>query len=217
MIVPLGAVTWARPAPHAAHALPAERVVAARVQQHQVEAAPRGAHLVEYELRIDQLVFHVARAGDVGLDGNEVVPSADLDRVARVIEQGRAVPRQPAAELADQRLELRPGHVDLWPATDEREAGLAEAPGDQPCIVARVGQRRYVPIGAVADDQGEPLLRPCRNHGRAHEAKHRGDEGHHAVAGVSHSRSPYRYASLLNNAAHSVAAGKAPLIPPCKT
>jgi hypothetical protein len=140
MIVPVGAVTWANPLAAPRKPLAPKGIVAARIQEHEVQTTPCRRHLVEHEVRIDKLVFDVTRAGDAGFDGNQVILPPDLHTVAGKIEKGDAVCREPTPELANQCLELRSGHVDLRPSTDDRKSGVLKCFCDESSIIARVGE-----------------------------------------------------------------------------
>jgi hypothetical protein len=95
-----------RQALRARAALAAERVVAAGVEDHDVDAAARRRHAAEHEAEVDAGDRNLVFAADLGVDRDQVVAVAQLQPVTGVVQRRDGVLAQAVAELA-QRVDER--------------------------------------------------------------------------------------------------------------
>ncbi len=138
-----------------------ERIVAAGIEHHDVQAVARIAHLLDHPVRADGLDFHVAFALYARRRRDQVVAAVELHAVAGVEEEADGI----GPRLLEARAEFLDGafHRDLVgvAARDDLESKTGQRLAHQPGIVRRVGQRSAL-IGAVADDQRDPGLARVR-------------------------------------------------------
>ena len=83
----------------------AERIVPARVQNHDIEPRSRPFHLAKYQIDIDHLEIDVSLARGIRRDRDQIIRSADLDAVACVVEQRDVRAHQLATEALDDAVE----------------------------------------------------------------------------------------------------------------
>ena len=117
---------------------------------------------MSFELGVDQFEIDIRRTGRVGANGHEIIGPFYLDAVAGVVEQPDRAARQFGAELADRALQAGAVEIGLRLAADQLKSDRLQRRRDQSRIVFRIGQPRQVLVGAVADDQCDPLCRPRR-------------------------------------------------------
>jgi predicted RNA-binding protein (virulence factor B family) len=111
-------------------------------------------HAAEQEAEVDAGDRDLVLAADLGVHRDQVVPVAQLQAVAGVVQDGDRVLVEAAAELA-QRVEQAAAIQVL--VQRHQEAGLAQGTGDQAGVVHRVVQRVGT-VGGIADHQGQPRL-----------------------------------------------------------
>ncbi len=127
-------------------------VVAASIQDHQVQPVARPAHPVQDPPRVDRLVTYVGLVADLRADGHQVVLAVDLHAVTGVVEQAhRASTAETAGEFSHRLFHLplafveQPGHGEAEPL---------EGGGHVTRVVHGVAQ--LAPgVRGVADDQGD--------------------------------------------------------------
>lgn len=78
-----------------------EGIVAAGVEQHQIDAGLRVFHVVEHRLQAEALLRDVLLAFDQRVDRRQVVLAADLQAVAGIEEQRDLVGADQVAEFAE--------------------------------------------------------------------------------------------------------------------
>ena len=131
-----------------------EWVIAAGVQNHDVEAIARVTHLLDHPVRADRFDLHVALPLDARGGRDQVVAAAELHPVARIIEK----PHGTRARLFQSRAEFlnRPLHGDLVgiAARNDVESQGRQCVADQFGVIGGVGQGA-AGIIAVADDEGD--------------------------------------------------------------
>src|SRR5208283_5691871 len=84
---PDGRVHGGEPARRSAQSAAAERVGAARVQDHHVEPAHRVVHLIQHHAGADQAEIEVLPLHRIGVHRYQPVGAVDLQAVAGVVEQ----------------------------------------------------------------------------------------------------------------------------------
>ena len=132
-----------------------ERVVAAGIEEHQLDLGVRHG-LVEREVDIDggaQLDVHFGF--EVGIDRQQVVGAIHGDAVAGIEEHRDIGAFGPLAEVEQLFGHLVAGKVGAF---DDVETDIAQNLGDRLGVDRRVRKRRYIPIGAVADHEGDTLV-----------------------------------------------------------
>jgi hypothetical protein len=122
MKVPVGASICARPVCRL-RKLRCERIVAAGVEDHDVERVLRRVHHRQHQVDVDRAELDLVFARDVGVHRDEVVAAPGLDAVSGVVEQAHTPFRDLVAEGADRAL-----HSCLRRVLhqDDFEAGAAE-------------------------------------------------------------------------------------------
>jgi len=99
--VPVGASIDARPPPTLAEAS-LERVVAAGIEDHQVDPALGHRHLVDHRVDVDPPSRRTVCSGrDLGVDRHQIIVPAHLQAVAGVVEQADRILAELVGELAD--------------------------------------------------------------------------------------------------------------------
>jgi hypothetical protein len=130
-----------------------ERIVAAGVEDQDVELRAAAAHLAQHQFRADHLEIEILPTGRVGIDRHQEIGAVHLQSVPGIIEQRDIRVRDGTAELGDRMVEADLVQVEQGIAADHGEPGRLQAAGHQPGVVARVGQPPDRGIGAVADHQ----------------------------------------------------------------
>ena len=131
-----------------------ERIVAARVEDHQVEPVAGRLHLVQHRIGVESIECDFVFALDLRIHRDQVVAPLDRHAVPGVIEQAETPFFQPVAEVAQRERHLLQRYILL---ADDGEAGLLQHLGHRARVVERVGQRRGL-VRAVADHQRQALL-----------------------------------------------------------
>ena len=126
-----------------------EGIVAAGVEDEEVEARLRAVHAVEDLADLDREERHVFLAAHGGVDRDEVVAILELHRVAGVEEERRVRAFERGAELADGIDHVLARGVL---AHDDLEAELLQRLGEVARVVHGVAQRRRRVV-VVADEQ----------------------------------------------------------------
>ena len=131
-----------------------EGVVAAGVQDDEVDPVLRRVHPGEHSAGIQGLGGHVLFGGDVRTHGDEEIHAPHLHAVTGVVEEAHASGREPLPEAPD-RLEH-----PLPPAVQHQihlKTQFLEGRRHGPGIVGRVLQRCIL-VGPVANDQRHPFF-----------------------------------------------------------
>jgi hypothetical protein len=158
-----------------------EWIIAAGVQNHDVEAIARIAHLFDDPIRAHCLDFHITLALDLRGRGNQIVLAVQLHTMARVVEKTHRRGTgflEARAEFLDRTLHR--GLVCVG-ARNDFESQLLERLADQARIVGGVGQRASG-VAAVADHQCDPGL------GRHGRRRPQADQSHKSETDAVHAR-----------------------------
>ena len=160
-----------------ANAVAAERVVAAGIEDDDVQLRPCPLHLLEHQLGVDHLEIEVLQARRVGVHRHQPVRPGHLHPVPGVVEQRHFRSGDRLAELLHRAVEPRLVEIGLRAAADQREAEFLQRTRDQAGVVARVHQGRDAAIAGIADHQRHPAslaaaLRRCAA-GTGDEHQHR--------------------------------------------
>ena len=140
----------------ALRAVRVDRIVAAGIEDDDVEIAAAGGHGINHRERRHRAALDVLQAAKLGADRQEVILAVDLRAVAGEIEQADAAPLlQLGAEGADGLHHLGLVGVGLL---DHLEACALKRRGHGVCVVDRVLERREGIVG-IADDQRGARLR----------------------------------------------------------
>ncbi len=129
-------------------------IVAAGIEDHDIEAVAGVVHLRQHHADVNGFIFDLFFVFDLSPDGDEVVPSIDLHPVAGVVEEADAALEEPLAKGLDVLFHLFLAEVHLFDHV-EPQASKERAHGQR--IVWRIAQGDGF-VGAVADHQGDPLL-----------------------------------------------------------
>lgn len=103
-----------------------EWIVAAGIEQHQVDLGSRFLHLIEHAGKADPLHEHIALVRRVGVDGHDIIQAVRFDAVAGEIEQRHVRADQFLAESLQRMVEARLVEIDLRAAADHEEAERAQ-------------------------------------------------------------------------------------------
>ena len=170
--MPSGARIWARPS-LSTQAAAAERIVAAGVENHEVELGA-GASICRSTRLLSSIWKSISASCRIGADRHEVVGAAHLQAVTGVVEQADIGARRWLPNSA-RRIAARLFEVELGAVAHQCEAERTQRGRHQSRIVRRVGEPRHVRIGRVADDQRHALV---GERGRAErQAGHCDEEG----------------------------------------
>jgi hypothetical protein len=132
-----------------------ERVVAASVQKHQFDLGV-GHGLLQRDVDIDgaaQLDVHFGF--EIGVDRQQIVGAVDGDAVAGIEEQRDVGAFGLLAKLEQPLRHLVAGEVSAF---HDVETDIAQELGHRLGIDRRIGKRRHVLVGAVADHEGDALV-----------------------------------------------------------
>ncbi len=156
-----------QPAGNPPRAETAKRIVAAGVEDDDVEPRAGAVHLLQHKVGIDHLKVDVLHARGIGIDRQQPVLSLHLHAVPGVIEQRHVGTLDLPAEVLHELLEMGLVEVGLGAAADHRKAETSQRVCDQLCVIAGIGEPLDMPISGVADHQRDAvliLLRPdtCR-------------------------------------------------------
>jgi hypothetical protein len=177
-----------------AHAAVPKRVVAAGVEQQQVDPCAGFFHCVEDAGQAGHLREHIAFIGRMGVDRHQVIEATGLDPVSGIIKQRDVGADQFMAEFLQGVVEGGFVEVELRAAADHEKAERQQRIRHQPGVGRGVGQRRHRAIGRIADHQRHPLVgmrrraqaRPdqeCRDHQSRHDADPTGHDRFSARGG----------------------------------
>jgi hypothetical protein len=109
-----------------AQAPTAERIVAARVEDYDVELGSCALHLPQHQIRIEHLEVDVDLSDGIGANRHEVVYTAYLHTVTGIVEQSHVgALQQLIAEALHRPVEAGLIKVDLRTAANQREAERA--------------------------------------------------------------------------------------------
>ena len=136
-----------------------KRIVAAGVEDDQPQllgGLDRDQHAVQRE----RLVIDVGVAFQLGIDRDQIIGAVHLDAVAGVIDHGDIGIAGAVGEIAQRAPRL--GRRQIVAGIDDIEAGILQRRGDRGAVIDRIGQRRDVLIGGIADHQRHALLGPGR-------------------------------------------------------
>jgi hypothetical protein len=139
-------------------ASPAERIVAAGVEDDDVEPGAGAFHLAQHQVGVEHLEVDVRLLGRVGIDRNEVVLAAHLHPMARVVEQADIGPRQLRPEGLHRPIECRLVEIQLRPPAHEREAQRPQGLGQKLGVVGRIIQPPDISIARIADHERDALV-----------------------------------------------------------
>ena len=102
----------------------AERIVAAGVEDDEVELRARALHLAQHQIDIHHLKIDIGLARRVGVDRHQIIRAAHLDAVTGVIEQRDIRSLDLLAEILDGVVDCGLVEIELRAAADQREAEL---------------------------------------------------------------------------------------------
>ncbi len=158
-------------------ASPAERIVAARVEDDEIELGARAVHLAEHEIDVDHLEIDVGLAGRIGVHRHKIVAAANLHAVTGVIEQPDIGALQLLAEALDGVIEGVLVEIELCAAADQAEAVAQQCAGDELCIVRRIVEPADIAVGRIANHKRDALFGVGRlNDKTATENSEQGDD-----------------------------------------
>ena len=140
------------------HSGAGERIVAARVKKDDVHPLAL-AEFSEHGVERNHPRGEVVDLAQFGADGNEVVAPAELQTVPGVVEKRHIRIGRLQCEFVDGALHGRQTEINL---ECDLEAERLQRRGDVFSVVRRIGERRNGFVGAVADDERKPALRPRR-------------------------------------------------------
>ena len=134
-----------------------KRIVTAGIEEHQFDLG--GLHgPVEREIDVDRIAKLDVHFGfDVGIDRQQVVDAVNGDAVAGIKKHRNIRALRFLAEFEQPPGHLVAGEID---ALNDVESRVAKQAGHRPGIDRRVRKRRYVFVGAVADDKGDTAFGP---------------------------------------------------------
>jgi hypothetical protein len=133
-------------------------IVAACIEQDDVQLGAGALHLAQHHRGVDHLQIDVGFLGRIGINRHQEIASRDLDTMASVIEQGDVGAQHRIAEFLQHAVERLLVEVELRPIADQREAKSSQRIGHQLRVVAGIGERRDVLIGGVSNHQRDTLL-----------------------------------------------------------
>jgi len=165
-----------------------ERIVAASVQDHELEALDRIERL-EHAIERHGFVLDVEIAQQPRVRGHQIIGAVDLDAVTRIIDHRDIGIAGNLGEFADRAAQV--GNAEVTPAVDRVEAGLLEQCGHGVGVARRVGEPRHLLISGHADHQRDALVRQRLS---SRKAEQKGEENQEYEP---HSRRPT--AQLLNH------------------
>ena len=124
------------------HAAVAERIVAAGIEQQQIDLGARLLQFVENSGEPDALQEHVAIIHRIGIDRHQIVQPVGLDAMAGVIEQRDVGADQFLLKFLQRGVEAGLVEIELRAAADHEEAERRERVRHQLRVIARVGSGR---------------------------------------------------------------------------
>ncbi len=145
-----------------------ERIVAAGIEEYQLDLGV--AHgLVEREIDVDGgAEFHIHFRFDVGVDRQQVVGARDGDAVAGIEEHRDVGVLCLLAEVKQPFRHLVAREVGPF---NHLETDIAQRACHRPGVDWGVGKGRHVPVGAVADHEGDAAVGLGGSSGKCHAEK----------------------------------------------
>ena len=176
--------TFDGPAGHPSFHGAAERVVAAGVEQDQLEPLDT-IERVQHPLERYGLVFDVEVAQQSRIDRDEVVHAVDFDTVSRIIHDGDVgVPRR-LGKLAQRPAQIRDAEIGLM--FNRREASLLQQCADRIRVARRVGQPGNLLVLRHSNDKRNPLFGQCRAREQQAQKTQNQGQGPHQILRVEKS------------------------------
>ena len=111
-----------------------EWIVAAGIEQHQVDLGARFLHLIEHAGKADPLHEHIALVRRMGVDGHDVIEAVRFHPMAGKVEQRHVRADQFLAESLQRVVEARLVEIDLRAAADHEEAEREQRIRHQPGV-----------------------------------------------------------------------------------
>ena len=176
------------PAGGRAQAASAERIVAAGVEDDEIELGAGALHLAQHQIGVEHLEVDVGLLGRIGVDRHEIIRAAHLHAVAGIVEQPDIGALQLRAESLHGAVEAGLVEIELRAAADQREAERAQRVGHQLGVVRGIVEPRDVAVGRVADDQRDALVGECRDDG--YEKQQAGQQGNSGCENSGHTTIP---------------------------
>jgi hypothetical protein len=165
---------------------PAERVVAAGIEDDDVELGAGALHLAQHQIGGEHLEVDVGLLGRVGVDRNEIVLATDLHAVARIIEQPDIGARQLRPEGLHGAVEGGLVEIELRAPAHHREAEALQGIGQELGVVGGIVQPPHIAIGRIADHQRDALVGERRRRDKARQERRQPSEQRQS----SHQRTP---------------------------
>ena len=110
-------------------------------------------------LKQNSFVLRVAVASEFSIDRYEIIYSADLDAVPRVVYDRDIGVDGRIFEIADRALKFQIPNVIR--CHDDVKTSVPEKFGHSRCVLFRIGQPGDILIGGIADNQGDALVGKC--------------------------------------------------------
>ena len=110
----------------------------------------------QHAIQRQGLVVNVGVAFQFCIDRNQIVRAVHLDAVAGVIDDGDVGVPGTVGEVAQRAPGFGRGQIAA--GIDDIEAGLLQRRGDLGAVVNRIGKLRDIPVGGIAQHQGDALL-----------------------------------------------------------
>ena len=168
------------------HSLAAERVIAAGVEQYQVDPGAGFFQLVEDAGHADHLRKDIRFVERMGVDRRQIIEAVSLDAMAGVIEQRNVGAGQLGLELLKRLIEAGLIEIQLGAAADHEKAKRQQRIRHQPGVGRRVWQHRHRAVGRIADHQCNALFgmrhrgHPgAQQNGREKQSRHDADPTRH--------------------------------------
>ena len=142
----------------------AERIVAAGVEDHDLQPRARALHLPQHDIDIDHLEIDIGLAHRIGADRHQIIGAADLHAVARIIEQRHVGAVALPAERLHHRVEPAFVEIELRAAADlgvpvvHRGVALG-AISEMRRTVAVAGNHDHAVLPALAEQWADPAFR----------------------------------------------------------
>jgi hypothetical protein len=135
-----------------------ERVIAASIEQDEVDPGAGFFHLVENARGADRLHKDVTFIERMGVDRDQIVEAVRLHAMAGIIEQRDVGAGQLMAELLQGAVEAGFVEVKLGAAADHEKAERQQRIRHQPGVGGGVWQRGDGAVGRIADHQRHALF-----------------------------------------------------------
>jgi hypothetical protein len=136
----------------------AERVVPARVEDHQIQARPGDPHLAQYQVQVRHLKVNVGFTRRICVDWHKIVRTADLNAMPGVVKQRDLGTLQLLAKGLDCRIESGLVEVQQRTVTNHSESQFLQCARHQHGIILRVVEMWDALIGGIADHERDALF-----------------------------------------------------------